>query len=91
MKINECVSKSLANKKGYNCGKWRTDYQKDSVIVSHYGTDMIKIPVDRTKIERAVGFESESDKLGVNKILRDLGVTSDRVKEVQGDRGFRFK
>ena len=90
VKINECVAKSLANKKGYRCAKWNTSFRNESVIVSHYGTEMLKIPSDRNKIERAVGFESMSDKQGVNKILRDLGISKSNLKEIKTDRGHRF-
>ncbi len=90
MAIASCVAKTFANKRGYSCGKWRTDYRKDSVILSHHGTEILKISADRSKIEKSTGYESKSDKGGVSRVLNELGIPRDNIKEIKGDRGFRF-
>ena len=90
VKLAEGVLKSVYNKKGYRIGKWNTRYKNGNVILSHYGTDMLKFNPKTRKATRSTGFESVSDKQGINKVLRELNIAASSVKLVKADRGFRF-
>ena len=90
MKLADGVLKSIWNKKGYNIGKWRTRWKNGNVILSHYGTDMLKFNPKTKMTIRTTGFESVSDKQGISKVLRELNVPSSKVKLIKATRGFSF-
>lgn len=88
--IDAGVLKSIYNKKGYRIGKWNTRWKGSNLILSHYGTDMLMFNPKTRETMKATGFESLSDKQGVNKVLRALNIPASKVKSIKTDRGFRF-
>ena len=91
MKIADCVMKSMIRKQGFKCdASWKTKVEGNKVRVQHYNTDLLDINISTRAVKRAVGFESQSDKVAVGKILREIGVAKKDVQEIKADRGHRF-
>lgn len=90
VKLTDGILKSIWRKKGYRIGKWNTRYKNGHVILSHYGTDMMRFNPKTKKTERAVGFESVSDKSGIGKVIRELNIPTSKIKNIKAERGFRF-
>lgn len=91
VKITECVHKSIFKRRDFKCGAWRTKYKNNKVILSHYATEMLEIDLKNNSAKRAIGFESVSDKQGVNKVIRELDILPSKIKLIEADRGFRFE
>ena len=90
VKLTEGVLKSIFRKKGFKIGSWRTVYKNGNVILSHYATDMLKFNPKTKQTIKVTGFESVSDKQGVNKVLRELNIPSNKIKIIKAERGFNF-
>ena len=91
MKIADCVMKSMVQKKGIKCdARWKTKVDGNKVRVQHYDTDLLEINATTRATKRAVGFESQSNKVAVGKILSEIGVNKKDVKEIKANRGHRF-
>ena len=91
MKIDKCVRESMEKKKGMRCdAHWKTKVSGNKVRVQHYDTDLLEINVNTKRVKRAVGFESQSDKRAVSKILDEIGVYKGEVHEVNAEIGHRF-